>query len=152
MTTQSALIISVILVGLVAALSVAHAAHAPRGGDPAAAIETIRRKIHRYGLLLGLLEAGAFLALLGLMLILPRDSSASWLVVVAAGCLAATVIIGAGWMRPLRASVAGPPVDAAAVEWTHAHQRWIVLHRLKIILAVIALTLLLSGLFASPAN
>lgn len=99
-----------------------------------------------------MIEAGALIALLIALFRVPPGSAEMWFVGLAALCVAGMIGVWAAWLRPLRVTLAAWAPEAPAVDWTGHHARWSALHRVRVVLAVLALTLLLMGVFARPAG
>jgi uncharacterized membrane protein len=108
--------------------------------------------MRRYGVLFALVETGALVALLIVLFSLPAGSAEMWLVGIAAVCMAFMIGVWAAFLRPLNATMAEWEPEALPEDWARHHARWTTYHRLRLTLAVIAITLLLMGLFARPAR
>ena len=148
-----AFLAATVLVGLTAALALAHLARWPsRRGPPTPPVTRVQRAMRRYGVLFALVETGALVALLIVLFSLPAGSAEMWLVGIAAVCMAFMIGLWAAFLRPLNATMAEWEPEALPEDWAHHHARWTTYHRLRLTLAVIAITLLLMGLFARPAR
>jgi len=147
-----AISIAMILVALTTAIALWPTA--VRAGRPdAAALPYTRtqQRVRRYGVLLGVLEGGALAALLIALFSVPAGSAEMWLVGLAALCVALMIGVWAAWLRPLNATIAGWSPEALPEDWAGHHARWSTLHRMRVVLAIIALALLLMGLFPRSA-
>jgi uncharacterized membrane protein len=152
MAVQLLLSLAIVLVALLAATAVSHVIRWPRRRE-LSALPTVRLQstVRRFGLLLGIVEAAALIALLILLFRVPTGTAAMWLVAAAALCVAAMIGVWAAWLRPLNATIAAWLPETLPKDWPHHHERWSTLHRTRAILAIIALALLLIGLMAHSA-
>ena len=149
MILQIALLAATVLVALTAASAVRHLVAWPTRRD-VSAVPIVR--VRRYGLLLGTIEAGALVALLIALFRVPSGSAEMWLIGLAALCVAGMMGIWAAWLRPLDITMSKWLPEALPPDWSHHHARWSTFHRVRVMLAIIALALLLMGLFARPAG
>ena len=115
-------------------------------------IVRVQRMMRRYGLLFGTIEAGALVALLIALFRIPPGSAEMWLIGLAALCVASMMGVWAAWLRPRNRTIAKWLPEALPPDWSHHHARRSTFHRVRVMLAIIALALLLMGLFANPAN
>ena len=153
MILRIALLAATVLVALTAANAVRHLVEWPTRRDVSAVpIVRVQRTMRRYGVLLGTIEAGALVALLIALLRVPPGSAEMWLIGLAALCVAGMMGVWAAWLRPLNITMSKWLPEALPPDWSHHHARWSTFHRVRVILAIIALALLLMGLFARPAG
>ena len=153
MILQIALLAATVLVALTAANAVRHLVQWPTRRDVSAVpIVRVQRTMRRNGLLLGTIEAGALVALLIALFRVPPGSAEMWLIGLAALCVAGMMGIWAAWLRPLNITISKWLPEALPPDWSHHHARWSTFHRVRVILAIIAIALLLMGLFARPAG
>ena len=152
MTLQLALAVAAILVAVSGAIALAHVVRWParRGLSLVPALRA-QRAVRRYGVYLGIIEVGALIALLVVLFKVPAGSTEMWLAGGAALCVAAMIGVWAAWLRPLNTTIARWAPDALPADWSHHHSGWSRSHRLRVVLAVIAMALVLMGLFARPA-
>lgn len=153
MILRIALLTATVLVALTAANALRHVIEWPTRRDVSAVpVVRVQRTMRRYGLLLGIIEAGALAALLIALFRIPPGSAEMWLIGLAALCVAGMIGVWAAWLRPLNITISKWLPDALPPDWSHHHARWVTFHRVRVILAIIALALLLMGLFARPAG
>jgi uncharacterized membrane protein len=146
MSIQLALVVAIILAALVAGIAVAHVVQWPTRRDPPALpVERVQRVVSRYGAVLGLVEALALVALIVALVRLPAGSTEMWLVAAAAVCVAGMMGVWAAWLRPLNATITAWQPEAPPADWVEHHARWSTLHRVRVVLAILALALLLMG-------
>jgi hypothetical protein len=110
-----------------------------------------QRDVRRYGILLGVIESLALVALFIVLFRVPASSTEMWLTGAAAMCVAVMIGLWAAWLRPLNATIVKWAPESPPADWTERHRRWSTYHRLRLTLAVIALALLLMGVVARPA-
>jgi hypothetical protein len=151
MTLRFAILAATILVGLAVAGALRHSVSWPRRPDVAEPYLRAQRSVRRYGALLGVIEGGALVALLIALFRVPADSTEMWLIGLAALCVATMLGVWAAWLRPLNVSMGAWPAEDPPHDWSEHHARWSRFHRLRVMLATIALLLLLMTLFARPA-
>jgi uncharacterized membrane protein len=152
MGLQLAILVAAVLVGLAGAIALAHAGPWPAARAPSnAAVVRVQRSVRRYGVLLGVIEVAALIALLIVLFSVPARSAEMWLVGVAAICVAFMIGVWTALLRPLNATIVEWAPESLPDDWTRHHARWTTYHRIRLVLAIIALTLLLIGLFARPA-
>ena len=149
MILRIALLAATVLVALTAANAVRHLVEWPTRRD-VSAVPIVR--VRRYGLLFGTIEAGALVALSIALFRVPSGSAEMWLIGLAALCVAGMMGIWAAWLRPLDITMAKWLPEALPPDWSHHHARWSTFHRVRVMLAIIAIALLLMGLFARPAG
>ena len=141
-----------ILVALSGGIALMHIVQRPVRGELASAPAVrAQRAVRRYGILLGVVETAALIALLVVLFRAPGGSTEMWLAAGAAACVAVMIGIWAAWLRPLNATIAAWSTEALPADWAHHHSGWSKWHRLRVILAIIAMALVLMGLFARPA-
>jgi len=152
MALQLALAAAAILVALSGVIALAHVFRWPAGHGPSA-MPAVRaqRDVRRYGVYLGIIEAGALIALLVVLFKASPGSTEMWLAGGAALCVAAMIGVWAAWLRPLNTTIAAWSTEALPADWAQHHSGWSKWHRLRVILAIIAMALVLMGLFARPA-
>ena len=152
MALQLALAAAAILVAVSGAIALAHVVRWPTAHG-AAAIPALRaqRDTRRYGLFLGIIEAGALVALLVVLFKVPAGSTEMWLAGAAALCVAAMIGVWAAWLRPLNRTIAQWTPDTVPADWSRHHTGWSRYHRVRVVLAILAMALVLMGLFARPA-
>ena len=148
MSLQIAVLVATVLVALTAANAVRHLVAWPMRRD-GSAVPIVR--VRRYGVLLGTVEAGALVALLIALFRVPSGSTEMWLIGLAALCVAGMMGIWGAWIRPLDITMAKWLPEALPPDWSHHHARWSTFHRVRVMLAIIAIALVLMGLFARPA-
>jgi hypothetical protein len=102
--------------------------------------------------LLAVVEGGALVALLIALFSVPSGSVEMWLVALAALSVSIMIAIWAAWLRPLHATMHGWLPEAPPHDWARHHARWSRLHRVRVVLAIIAIALLLMGLFPRAAT
>ena len=152
MARQLALAAAAVLVALSGAIALAHVLQWPaRHGPPATTAARAQRDVRRYGIYLGIVEVGALIALLVALFKASAGSTEMWLAGGAALCVAAMIAVWAAWLRPLNTTIAAWSTEALPADWAHHHSGWSKWHRLRVILAIIAMALVLMGLFARPA-
>ena len=149
MILQIAVLAATVLVALTAANAVRHLVEWPTRRDVSAAPIV---RVRRFGLLLGTIEAGALVALLIALFRVPPGSAEMWLIGVAALCVAGMMGVWVAWLRPLDITIAKWLPEAPPPDWPQHHARRSTFHRVRVILAIIALALLIMGLFARPAG
>jgi len=153
MTLHLVILVATVLVAIAAAIAVAGALPwPPRDGLTVSPIARVQRSVRRHGIVLGVIEAGALIALLVALFRVPAGSTEMWLVGGAAVCVAAMIGIWAAWFHPLNVTIARWDPDALPADWSRHHTRWSTYHRLRVVLAIIATALLLIGLMAQPAG
>ena len=153
MILQLVLVLGTILVAVMAAVAMAHTVRWPsRRGSSGAPIVMVQRTVRRYGVLLAVVEAAALIALLIALFMVAPGSREMWLVGIAALSVAAMIGVWAAWLRPLNVTIGAWPPDTPPADWSRHHRRWTLYHRVRVLLAIIALALLLMGLFARPAH
>jgi hypothetical protein len=153
MGVRLALIVAIVLIAIGAMNGLAHVVKWPRERTVSALpIARAQRAVRRYGILLGIIEFAALLALLVVLFKVPVGSSEMWLAGAAALCVAAMLGLWAAWLRPLNMTIAAWTPHTPPADWQHHHRRWSTFHRLRIALAIIAIALLLMGVFAKPAQ
>jgi hypothetical protein len=153
MSLQLAFVVAVILAAVVAGIAVAHVVQWPARREAAALpIERTQRVVSRYGAVMGLVEALALIALIAALVRLPAGSTEMWLVGAAALCVALMMGVWAAWLRPLNATITAWQPDALPVDWEEQHARWATLHRVRVVLAILALALLVMGPMARPLH
>ena len=153
MILRIALLVATLLVAVTAAHALRHLVEWPTRGDASdVRIIRVQRTVRRYGLLLGTIEAGALVALLIALFRVPSGSAEMWLIGVAALCVGGMMGVWAAWLRPLNTTISTWLPEALPPDWSHHHARWSTFHRVRVILAIIAIALLLMGLFARPAG
>lgn len=91
---------------------------------------------------------GSCLALLALESFLHRHETALAALVTAAVIWTAAVIFSIGMLVPINNRIASLNTAAPAPGWKRDHRRWDALHRIRIVLLVIALLVLVSALTA----
>jgi hypothetical protein len=152
MILRIALFAATVLVALAAANALRHAIEwSARGEVSPMPIDRVQRSTRRYGLLLGIIEAGALVALLIALFRIPPGSSEFWLIGLAALCVAGMMGVWAALIRPLNSTIANCLPEALPSDWSQHHARRLTFHRVRMILAIIALTLLFLGVCAQPA-
>ena len=116
MILRIALLGVTVLVALTAANGVRHLVEWPTHLDVSAVpILRVQRTMRRYGLLFGIIEAGALVTLLSALFSVPPGSADMWLITVAAVCVA-------GMMGILKKCLSAPPysvrvaIDAGLLE------------------------------------
>ena len=154
MTLQLVIAVGTVLVAVAAGVALAHAVQpAPRTGDvPGARITRAQATVRRYALALGAVETLALLALLVALFLVPPRSTAMWLVGGAALCVAAMMWVWAAWLRPLNSVIVEWTPEAPPADWERHHVRWTAMHRVRVVLAIVALGLLLMSVFARVAH
>ena len=156
MILRIALLAATLLVALTAANALRHLVEWPTRGDVSdvsdVPIVRVQRTMRRYGLLLGTIEAGALVALLIALFRVPSGSAEMWLIGLAALCVAGMMGVWAAWLRPLNITISKWLPEALPPDWSHHHARWSTFHRVRVTLAIIAIALVLLGLFARPAG
>ena len=153
MILRIALLVATVLVALTAANALRHVIGWPTRRDVSAVLVVrVQRTMRRYGLLLGIIEAGALAALLIALFRIPPGSAEMWLIGLAALCVAGMMGVWAAWLRPLNVTIAKWLPEALPPDWSVHHARRLTLHRIRVILAIIALALLIMGVFARPAG
>lgn len=153
MILRIALLAATVLVALTAANALRHAIEWPPHRDVSAPpIDRVQRTVRRYGLLLGAIEAGALVALLIALFRIPPGSAEMWLIGLAALCVAGMMGVWAAWLRPLNITIASWLPESLPSDWSQHHARWQMFHRVRVTLAIIALTLLFMGVCANPAG
>jgi uncharacterized membrane protein len=144
--------VAILLVAFAAAMAVSHVIRWPlRPEASALPIVRLQSAVRRFGLLLGVIEVAALIALL-VLLFKVQAGTTMWLVVAAALCVAAMMGVWAAWLRPLNATIAAWLPETRPKDWSHHHRRWATLHSARAILAIIALALLLMALTARSAH
>jgi hypothetical protein len=150
MALHISLTVAIALVALTAAVALWYSVReAAPPSESAPSVARAQRKAQRYGVLLGIVEGGALLAVLVALFSVPSGSSETWVVGLAALCVALMLTVWAAWLRPLNLTIAGWRPDAPPDDWTKQRARWSRLHRVRILFAVVALALLIMGLFPS---
>lgn len=152
MALRISLLVAIVLVAVTAALALWHSVREAAPPDASAPpIAYAQRAARRYGVLLGVVEGGALVALLVTLFSVPSGSAEMWLVALAALCVSLMIAVWAAWLRPLNATIAGWLPEAPPDDWAQHHARQSTLHRVRVILAIFALALLLMGLFPRSA-
>jgi|SRR5947209_5660981 len=147
------LLVALLLVALTAAMAVSHVIRWPlRPEVSALPIVRLQNAVRRFGLLLGVIEVAALIALVVVLFRVQPGTMTMWLVAAAALCLAVMMGVWAAWLRPLNATIAAWLPETLPKDWSRHHRRWATLHSTRAILAIIALALLLMGLMARPAQ
>ncbi len=152
MPIRFAIIAATILVALAVAGALRHSV--PWTRSTVATNEPIlraQRTMRRHGLVVGVIEVGALVALAIALFRVPAGSREMWLIGVAALCVATMIGVWAAWLRPMNATIADWRTDELPSDWEEHHARWSRLHRVRVMLAALALFLLLMTLFARPA-
>ena len=152
MIFQIALLAATVLVALTAANALWHVVEWPSRRDVSAVPMLRAQRMRRYGLLLATIEAGALVALLIALFRVPPRSTEMWLIGLAALCVAGMMGVWVAWLRPLNVTISKWVPDALPPDWSHHHARRSTFHRVRVILAIIALALLLIGMFARPVG
>ena len=153
MILQIALLAATVLVALTTANALRHVVGWPTRRDVSAVpIDRVQRTMRRYGLLLVTIEAGALVALLIALFRVPPGSTEMWLIGLAALCVATMMGVWVAWLHPLNVTISKWVPDALPPDWSHHHARRSTFHRVRVILAIIALALLLIGMFARPVG
>lgn len=151
MMLQIALLVATVLVAVAGANALRQVVERPTRRDVLAVpIVRVRRTMRRYGLLLGTIEGGALVALLIALFRMPPGSAEMWLIGLAALCVAGMMGVWAAWLRPLDITISKWLPEALPPDWSHHHARRSTFHRVRVTLAIIALALLIMGLFARP--
>jgi hypothetical protein len=153
MALQIALLIATVLVALATARALWHSIGGAAAPPDRSLLPHARaqRAVRRYGVWLGILEGGALAALLIALFSVPSGSAEMWLLGLAALCVALMIGVWAAYVRPLNARIADWSPEAPPDDWAGHHARWSTFHRARIALAIIALALLLMGLFPGTA-
>lgn len=153
MSPRVLLVIGVLLVATSAGIAASHYVPWPlTARQSVVPVARVQRTVRRYTIVLGVIEALALVALIAVLFSVPPGTTTMWLVGVAALCVAAMLGVWVAWVRPLNATIAGWVPETLPKDWTRHHERWTGLHGLRVVLGVIALALLLIGLFARPAG
>ena len=153
MILRIALLAVTVLVAVTAVNGVRHLVEWPRHLDVSAVpILRVQRTMRRYGLLFGTLEAGALVTVLIALFRVPPGSADMWLIAAAVICVAGMMIIRGAWLRPLNITMSHWLPEAMPSDWSGHHARWSTFHGVRVILGIIAIALLLMGLFARPAG
>lgn len=153
MILQIALLAATVLVALTAANALRHVVQWPTRRDVSVVpIVRVQRRMRRYSLLFGTIEAGALVALVIALFRIPPGSAEMWLIGLAALCVAGMMGVWAAWLRPLNIMISKWLPEALPPDWSHHHARWSTFHRVRVLLAIIAIALLLMGLFARPVG
>ncbi|HEY2854937.1 MAG TPA: anthrone oxygenase family protein [Gemmatimonadaceae bacterium] len=153
MSIRLLLFLAIALVAIAAGVAVSHVLRWPvRREVSALPIARLQISVRRFGLILGVVEVAALIALLIVLFTVPVGTTTMWLVAAAAVCVAAMIGVWAAWLRPMNATIAAWLPKSLPSDWKHHHARWTRLHRARAILAVIALVLLLIGLMAHAAE
>jgi len=91
---------------------------------------------------------GFCLALLALESFLRRHQTTLEALLTAAVIWAAAIVLSIGVLVPINNRIASLSTAASAPGWEHDHRRWDVLHRVRILLLVVAVLFLTSALVA----
>lgn len=153
MSLQFALLTATLLVAVTTASALRRAIEWPARWDASAEpLTRVQRTMRRHGLLLGTIEAAALVALLFALFRIPSGSTKMWLIGLAALCVAGMMGVSVAWLRPLNITIATWLPEALPPDWSHHHARGLTFHRVRVTLAIIALALILMGLFARPVG
>lgn len=153
MGVRIAFVVAIAFIALAAMSGLAHVIRWPTDrGVSTVPIVHAQRAMRRYGILLGIVDVAALIALVVVLFRVPAGSSEMWLAGAAALCVAAMFGLWAAWLRPLNSTIAAWTPHAPPADWQHHHQRWSIFHGLRIALAIIALALLLMGVLARPVQ
>ena len=153
MDARFALVLAIALIAIVALSGFGHVVNWPRERDVSdLPIVRAQRSVRRYGILLGIIDVAALIAVVIVLFRVPPGSSEMWLAAAAAVCVAAMLGIWAAWTRPLNSTIAAWMPHSPLADWERHHHRWSTYHRARVALAIIALALLLMGFLARPAQ
>jgi hypothetical protein len=105
----------------------------------------------RYAKIVGTIEILVLLLLLIALFTLPTDGVAIWLVGAAAISMAVMVGIWVAWIRPLNIEIRRWTPELMPTDWALYRDRWAMLHLMRMLAALLALTLLLLAVTAHSA-
>jgi hypothetical protein len=94
--------------------------------------------ISNFGVVMGLIEGGAFLATLIVVFLV-----ALFFTLVGLVCIAAMILVWAAFINPINQTVNTWTEQSLPPNWMHSRDRWASLHALRTVLAVIGLSALI---------
>lgn len=107
--------------------------------------------MRRYAVLLSVIEGGALIALTVALFRVPAGSREMWLVGMAVLCVGLMIGVWGVWLRPLELVMDAWTPETQSADRSHHHARHSKLHRIRAVLAILALALLLIGISARQA-
>jgi hypothetical protein len=153
MSLRITLLAATVLVALMAVYTLRDALRWPKSREMSPLLSAqLGGSMRRYALLLGLVEGGALVALAWALFRVPAGSPDMWLLGLAILCVGLMIGVWGLWLRPLELMMATWTVETQPEDHSHYHMRRSKLHRIRAILAILALALLLIGIAASPAG
>lgn len=105
---------------------------------------TIQNGIYQlYGPVVGAVEAGALLAAVATLFLLPRRDARFWLTLLGATCVAAMIGTWAVFINPVNQEVATWTASEFPSGWADLRDRWAFLHTMRAVLAGVGLSALI---------
>ena len=152
MSLRTTLLAATVLVALMAVYTLREAFRLPKARGMPPLLSAQLGEMRRYAVLLGVVEGAALIALAVALFRLPPGSPNMWMVGLALLCVGLMIGVWGLWLRPLEVMMAAWTLETQPQDHHHHHARRSKLHRIRAILAILALALLLIGLTAKSAS